>query len=189
MDNLTKKQEKVLRFIDKFIKDNGYPPTVREMAGHFEVNLKAIQDHITALKNKRHLNHESQKARGLELIHKGIAIYGKVAAGKPIFAVENIEGYVSPSSDKAANVFGLKVTGDSMIDAGIMEGDVVLVHKQNVAEDKDIIIALFNDEATIKRLRKKKNEIYLEPANKNYEPIRDRSFTIIGKVIELRRKL
>jgi len=136
------------------------------------------------------LTQKPNKARGFELAAKvhEIPIYGRVAAGHPVFAVENIEGYVSNSFDRKRNVFALRVTGDSMIDAGIMEGDVVLVKKQTTGEDKDIVIAMVGDEATVKRFRKKGSRLYLEPANIHYPVIKE-PFEIIGKVVELRRTL
>jgi repressor LexA len=188
VNELTKKQETILRYIQEFIADNGYPPTIREMAERFQVHIKAVQDHISALKAKGVLTHQANKARGFELATRvrEIPIYGRVAAGHPIFAVENIEGYVNDSHDRKRNVFALRVTGDSMIDAGIVEGDIVLVRKQSTAEDKDIVIAMVGEEATVKRFRKKSGRLFLEPANVNYAVIRE-PFEIIGKVIELRR--
>lgn len=188
MNELTKKQQDLLHFIQEFLRENGFPPTFREMAGHFDVHVKAVQDHVTALKLKGFLRNKPNKARGFEMAARAheIPIYGRVAAGKPIFALENIEGYVSNSLDRKKNVFALRVTGDSMKDAGIVENDIVLVKQQHTANDKDIVIAMVGEEATVKRFRKKGGRTFLEPANAEYA-ILESPFEIIGKVIELRR--
>ncbi|KAB2879249.1 repressor LexA [bacterium] len=187
MEYLTKKQEGIYNYILQCLRTNGFPPTIREIADHFSVSIGTIQDHISAIEGKGYLKIKPNTARGFEPISRGIPVYGKVAAGKPIFAIENIEGYVQDSYKKAEGVFAVTVTGDSMIEAGIIEEDVLIVHKQETAEDKDIVIALLGDEVTVKRFRKKRGKVLLEAANPKYEPI-DREFTIIGKVIESRRK-
>ncbi|MBL7995525.1 transcriptional repressor LexA [bacterium] len=187
MEELTKKQDAVYQFILQSIKKNGFPPTLREIGNKFSLSLGTIQDHISLLKAKGYLKVKPNTARGYEPVSHGIPVYGKVAAGKPIFAIENIEGYVQDSYKKTEGVFALKVTGDSMIDAGILDRDVLIVHKQETAEDKDIVIALLDDEVTVKRFRRKRGKIFLEAANEKYEPI-EKEFTLIGKVIESRRK-
>ncbi|MCB0833737.1 MAG: transcriptional repressor LexA, partial [Bacteroidetes bacterium] len=179
---LTEKQQRILDFIDQFIVDHGYPPTIMEMAERFKVTIGTIQDHIEALKRKSYLRQRPNKARGFELAFKsqGIPIYGRVAAGRPIFAVENILGYLGEDKNDH-EVFALKVVGDSMVDAGIVEGDVLKVRKQQTADDKDIVIALLGDEVTVKRFRRKYGKQYLEPANPAYAVIKDVSFEILGK--------
>lgn len=187
MKELTKKQEDIYNYILQSTRIDGYPPTFREMAEHFKVNVRAIQDHVSAIEHKGYLKSKPNTARGFEPVSREIPVYGKVAAGKPIFAIENIEGYVQDSYKKVEGVFALKVTGDSMIEAGIIEKDVLIIHKQETAEDKDIVIALLGDEVTVKRFRRKRGKVFLEAANPKYEPI-DSEFKIIGKVIESRRK-
>ena len=187
MEYLTKKQEDVYNYILQSMRKNGFPPTIREIADHFSVSIGTVQDHISAIESKGYLKIKPNTARGFEPVTKGIPVYGKVAAGKPIFAIENIEGYVQDSYKKTEGVFALKVTGDSMIDAGILEHDIVIVHKQETAEDKDIVIALLGDDVTVKRFRRKRGKVLLEAANPKYDPI-ESEFKIIGKVIESRRQ-
>ena len=117
-------------------------------------------------------------------------MYGNVAAGEPIFANDNIQGYISMEKNKRGHHihFALKVKGDSMRDSGIYDGDIVVVKKQDSANDGDIIIALLDDEATVKTLRNSKIKAYLEASNSRYKSIVNKPFTIIGKVIELRRQ-
>ncbi len=189
MTYLSKKQEDVLKFIEGYAAENGIAPTIREIGGHFDIQVKAVQDHISAIESKGYLKIIPKKRRGMEILSPSpdIPIYGRVAAGKPILAFENIEGYVPGSSERNTGHFALRVKGDSMIEAGIMEDDIVIVMKQNTARDKDIVIAMLGDEATVKRYRLKQGKQSLEPANPKYETIHT-EFEIIGKVIESRRK-
>ncbi len=187
MPPLTKRQDEIYQYVLQCIRNNGIPPTFREIAERFSINIKAVQDHMAAIEAKGYMKVKPNTARGFEPVTRGIPLYGKVAAGRPIFAVENIEGYVQESYKKSEGLFALKVTGDSMINAGIFEKDIVIVHKQNTAEDQDIVIALLGDEVTVKRFRKKRGKIFLEAANEKYAPI-EKEFTVIGKVIESRRK-
>lgn len=204
MDTLTKKQKKILEFIEKYTKDNSYPPTLKDIALKFQITIGTIQDHIVALQRKGYLERKKDKARGFKIIKSTdgiekphgfdlgmIPLYGKVAAGEPIFANDNINGYVVfEKNEKGHNIhFALEVTGESMIDSGIYDGDIVIVRKQEQADDGDIVIALLEDEATVKKLRKHNNiKAYLEASNSKYKAIMNRPFKIIGKVIELRRK-
>jgi repressor LexA len=186
--HLTEKQSDILDFIRRFIAENDYPPSYREIAGHFGVNLMAIQRHVEALKAKGYLKSTPNIARSLEPVQKPdeLHVYGRVAAGVPLFAVENILGTVS-GFKKPYDAFALRVQGDSMIDAGILDGDTVIVRKQNTADDGDIVVAMLNDKATLKRFRKNGADVYLEPANRNYRPIQGVPFDVVGKVVELRR--
>lgn len=188
---LTKKQTKVLTFVEEFAAKHGYPPTLTEIADHFGLSIGAIQDHVEALKRKGFLRHRPNTARGLLPLRKatGIPVYGRVAAGTPIFAVENMEGYWNEPDGDPSEFFALKVTGDSMIGAGIEHGDILKIRKQNTADDKDIVVALVGEEATVKRFRKKHSAIFLEPANPKYSVINDVEFTILGKVVALKRSI
>ncbi len=200
---LTRKQQRILDFILKFSEENSYPPTLKEIAAKFKITIGTIQDHIFALQKKQYLSRKPDTARGFKVVKtssgekvmpKGdithIPLYGNVAAGEPIFASDNIQGYVAvEKSPKGHNIhFALKVKGDSMVDAGIYDGDIVIVRKQDAAENGEIVIALLDDEATVKTLRDNKIKAYLEAANPKYKAIMDRPFSIIGKVIELRRQ-
>ena len=200
---LTKKQQKILDFILKFTDENSYPPTLKEIATKFKITIGTIQDHVFALQRKGFLEKKPDTARGFKVVKSSsgeklkpksemnlIPLYGPVAAGEPIFAADNIQGYVSmEKSPRGHNLhFALKVKGSSMIDAGIYDGDIVIVRKQDSADDGDIVIALLDDEATVKTLKNSKIKAYLEAANSKYKSIINRPFTIIGKVIELRRQ-
>ena len=203
MDELTKKQKKILRFIEKFSTENIYPPTFKEIADKFNITIGTVQDHISALSRKGYLEKEKDKARGFKIVknsegvesHKAkkdihmIPLYGNVAAGEPIFANDNIEGYVTLEKNYRGHKihFALKVKGDSMIDTGIYDGDIVIVRKQDSADDGDVVIALLDDEATVKTLRGSRINAYLEASNARYKSIIDKPFKIVGKVIELRR--
>ncbi|MDD5360899.1 MAG: transcriptional repressor LexA [Ignavibacteria bacterium] len=200
---LTKKQKKILEFISKFVEENSFPPTLKEIAAKFKLTIGTIQDHVFALQRKGYLEKKPDTARGFKIIKSSsgdqlkakaevnyIPLYGSVAAGEPIFANDNIQGYVAlEKSPRGHNIhFALKVKGDSMIDAGIYDGDIVIVRKQDAADDGDIVIALLDDEATVKTLRNSKIKAYLEAANSKYKSIVNRPFSVIGKVIELRRQ-
>jgi len=204
MDNLTKKQKNILEFIERFSADNSYPPTYKEIADKFSITIGTVQDHIFALNQKGFIERRKDTARGFQLIRnsKGvdasktknefemIPLYGNVAAGEPIFAGDNVQGYISIEKHYKGHKlhFALRVKGDSMTDAGIYDGDVVIVRKQDSADDGEIVIALFEDEATVKTLRNSNIKAYLEAANSKYKAILNKPFTIIGKVIELRRE-
>ena len=190
MDYLTKKQARIVSYIEHYWLEYGYPPTIREIAKKFKIAIGTVQDHISALKNKGYLKSRPHTARGFEVIHKqqDIPIFGTVAAGNPIFAVENIEGYLGEPPSKSGDFFALKIKGDSMIEAGIREGDLVKVKKQKTAENGDIVIALLEDEATVKTFRKKGSRVYLQPANPAYHDL-EGEFEILGVVVELRRRL
>lgn len=188
---LTKKQLLILSFIEQTVLSQGYPPTLTEIAAHFRVSIGTVQDHIEALKRKGFLRQKPHTARGFSLNRKtaGIPVYGRVAAGHPIFAVENIEGYWQNDETDPSSFFALRVEGDSMIDAGICPGDILKIRRQNTADDKDIVVARIGDEATVKRFRQRQGTTYLEAANPAYPPIRNIEFEILGKVVELKRAM
>lgn len=202
MHKLTGKQKKILDYLEKYLKDNDYPPTIKEIADYFNLTIGTVQDHIYALERKGYISRKRDTARGIKIIKNSegiskppnqdfelIPVYGNVAAGEPIFANQNINGYISIEKTSRGHKmhFALKVKGDSMIDAGIYDGDIVVVKKQETADDGDIVIALIEDEATVKKFRKNRIRIYLEAANPYYKAIINRPFKILGKVIELRR--
>ncbi len=200
---LPPKQKKILEFISRFMSDNNYPPTYQEIADKFKIIIGTVQDHIAALIKKGFLERIPEKARGFKVINPdedeeisrvrtgidAIPLYGSVTAGEPIFADNNIEGYIAAERPRRTTKehFALKVKGQSMRDAGILEEDIVIVRKQSSASNGDIIIALLEDEATVKTLRIKYGKPYLEPANPAYKPIY-KPFKVLGKVVELRRK-
>lgn len=208
MQGLTKRQEMVLDFITQSITDRGYPPTLREIGSYMGIrSTNGVNDHLRALERKGYLKREDMKSRALrpvnmELPGTGkneiakIPIVGRVAAGEPVLAEQNIEGFVSIDRYFLGNyeeVFALKVRGDSMIDAGISEGDILLVRKQLHAERNDIAVVLIGQEATVKYFQPERDFIRLQPANPAYAPIivRKEDFRptqILGVVIGLYRR-
>jgi repressor LexA len=202
---LTSTQENVLSFLKNFLQEKGFPPTLREIASHFGLRgPKAPQKTLQILERKGCIRRVPGGSRAIEmlippLVHKSqilsLPMVGKVRAGEPILAIENIEGYINldQSLVSSDDVFLLRVQGDSMIDAHIQDGDFALVKPQPNAENGEIVVALVDDEATIKRIFKKRDLIRLEPANPHMEPIvvrkGERRVTIVGKVVGIFRKL
>lgn len=205
-NTLTDRQKEILTFIEQFRSENGYPPTLREIGKKFEISSTfGVKRHLEALVKKGYIAVESNASRGISFlrnefdsnIHKineednvfqKIPVIGRVAAGTPILAIENIEGslVVDPSFiKKSGEYFALKVRGDSMIETGIFDGDYVIVSSKKEAANGEIIVAMLGDEVTVKTYEKKSNEVRLIPQNKNYEPIsvdKNSEFSILGKV-------
>lgn len=201
MKKLTKNQQKVADFISRFTKKHLYSPTYKEIAEHFGVNVNAIQQTVAALIKKDALERSEGIARGLrikpvpdaEILHGSAAmitipLYGSVAAGEPIFADNNIEGYITVDKPQrsAGELFAVTVRGDSMTDKKIIERDKLIVRKQNTANDGEIVVALLDDEVTVKVFKKNNGSPYLQPANNKYDPIH-RPFKILGIVVGLTR--
>lgn len=200
---LTDRQQEILDFIQSYQESNGYPPTYREIGKFFNIaSTFGVKRHIDALVKKGAISNESKTSRTLSVIEDGLnksrhtldntiglPIVGRVAAGYPVLAEENIEGKIMLDASlisKKDGCFGLKVRGDSMINAGILEGDLVIISPQNNAVNGDIVVALLHDEATLKKYQLKENKIYLVPENEKYNPIEvdeNEDFSIIGKVI------
>ena len=187
--NLTAKQKNVLRFIFNQIRNEKIPPTIREIAQEFGFSSTGtVRDYLKALVDKGYIRVSEGKARAIELVKEAfrVPILGAVAAGSPTLAVEDIEGYVDLDdvyfSD--SDIFALRVKGDSMIEAGIMSNDLVLVRRQAVAQVGEIVVALIGEEATVKRLSRIGTHYFLVPANPKYEPIPVTEETsIVGKVM------
>lgn len=197
MQSLTEKQKKVLYFISEKVQEN-IPPTIREIAhGLGFSSTGTVRDYLKALEKKGYLKRGHNKSRSIELLKHGlinrIPIIANIPAGNPNTAYEDIMGYLDnkdliPKGCRQEDIFALKVKGDSMVEAGILDGDIVVIRRQSIAANGEIIAALLEDnEVTLKKLRHKENKTYLEPANKNYQPIH-KDFTIIGKLISMVRK-
>lgn len=205
---LTDRQKEILEFINQFRNENGYPPTLREIARNFGmVSTFGVKRHLDALEKKGYLTVESNSSRAINVLdeeansnifridesYARIPIVGRVAAGVPISAIENIEGnlVVDPNLIKKGNEsFALRVKGDSMINAGIFDGDLVIVSSQSEAINNDIVVAMIDNEATVKRFSNKRGKIQLLPENDNYKPIDinfSENFSIIGKVVGIMR--
>jgi repressor LexA len=205
-NKLTDRQEEILIFIQQFTAENGYPPTLREIGKNFQISSTfGVKRHLEALVKKGHINIESNASRGISMIRKvqdeltesyfndesvfiKIPVLGRVAAGLPITAIENMEGslVVDPMFlKKAEDAFALRIRGDSMINAGINDGDLVIVSPNEQSKNGDIIVAMLNDEATVKRFELKDKKIKLIAENNAYLPIEIKSeddFKIVGKV-------
>ena len=195
---LTQRQQEIFEFIQDYIEMNGYPPSYREIGKRFEIaSTFGVKRHIDALIKKGYLTSENNTNRTLSVIPAKeadekvfeIPIVGRVAAGYPILAEQNIEGTVAVDANmlkRHPDSFGLKVRGDSMIKAGIFEGDVVIVAPQKDARNGEIVVALLGEEATVKRFRKEQNAVHLLPENDEYSTIEVNNredFSIIGKVL------
>jgi len=205
-NKLTDRQEDILAFIKQFTLDCGFPPTLREIGKNFQISSTfGVKRHLEALVKKGFINIESNASRGISLVKKNtddtfeetwkdesvflkIPVIGRVAAGIPISAIENHEGslVLDPSFlRKAENAFALRVKGDSMINAGINDKDLVIVSPDEQAKNGDIVVAMLNDEATVKKFEMINNKIRLIAENDNYKPIevnnRD-NFNLVGKV-------
>lgn len=199
---LTDRQKRLLQVIETSLTKRGYVPTLREMAQAMGIaSLQGVKDHLAALERKGFLRRFPGRRRALEVIQRlapldgTVPIVGRVPAGRPLLAVENQEGTLSLGAALlgAGTHFALCVQGDSMIDAGIQEGDHVIVRQQEAAEPGDIVVALLGEEATVKRLRKKGPSLFLEAANAAYAPIpltcEPTAPRILGKVVGLYRSL
>jgi repressor LexA len=174
-------KNKIVSFLKDFSHEKGFAPSVREIASYLGFkSTKAIKVHLDELAKKGVIKKKSGVARGISLAETGIPIMGRVAAGKPTLEFEGIDGYFT--IDKWKNNFLLKVKGDSMIDAGIHEDDLVVIDRTKEPVKGNIVVALVEDEATVKRLDKRKNNWILKPENPDY-PIIDKNFEVIGVVI------
>jgi repressor LexA len=201
---LTKRQQEIYDFIRKYSLTNGYPPTVRDIGKAVGLaSSSTVHAHLANLEKLGLLRRDPSKPRAMELLDKaadavksvvkpnGLPLVGSVAAGQPILAEENIEEYV-PVPDIIGGDTGeyiLRVRGDSMINAGILEGDFVVVRPQDTATDGEIVVALVGEEATVKRYFKESDHVRLQPENDALEPIRSRDVKILGRVIGVFRRV
>lgn len=189
MASLTNKQQRVLSYIQKTVADAGHPPTIREIASHLNVTVRSAYQHVTALDRKGVIKRGAGHRR-IAFQSRGLPVLGKIAAGIPILAEENIERRLALDdilrNKDAEQFFLLQVSGDSMIEKGINPGDLVLIRQQPTVENGEIAAVLIGDEATLKIFRIKERKIYLEPANKKYKPIHldsSKDNRILGKAL------
>jgi repressor LexA len=191
MDSLTAKQKKIFDFIESYLHENNFSPSLREIGKALKVSVGTIQDQVEAIVKKGFIKRDEIKARGFRMPIKPfqIPLLGRVHAGPLHAAIEDVEGYI-PVAEKTSTQhhFALNIKGDSMIDAGIFDGDVVVVRSQSVARDGNIVVARIDDEATVKKFREKNGTAYLEAANPKYAPIRDDRMEVLGVVVEVRRQ-
>ncbi len=207
--DLTKRQQEILDFIEHYGAEHGYPPTVRDIGKAVGLaSSSTVHQHLANLEQLGMLRRDPSKPRALELLHRvvrdaaslvgagvgagpSLPLLGAVAAGQPMLAEENIEEYV-PVPQAAGGedgTFLLRVRGESMRDAGIIEGDLVVVRSQDHATDGEIVVALVGEEATVKRYFREADHIRLQPENPTMEPIRTRDVRILGRVVGVMRSL
>lgn len=199
MSGLTARQEQVLAFIRESIRTNGYPPTVREICAALELSSPStVHAHLGNLERHGLIRRDPSKPRALDVVHelrppRPLPLVGRVAAGVPLLADENIEELVEVPGflRRDDGDFVLRVSGDSMTDAGIFNGDLIVVHPQGDAGNGDIVVALVGDEATTKRFYREGRRIRLQPENALYEPLvlDETEVRIIGRVVGVLRRL
>lgn len=192
MKQLTQRQQEVLGFLTGFIEKNSYPPTVRETAKAFSISIKGAYDHIKALEKKGVIKLQENRSRALEIVSKKgndesvaeIPLLGNIAAGNPILAEENWMGTIRVPAEyvRSGTCFALRVQGDSMRDAGIQPGDMAIIEQRPTAENGEIVAALIEDSATLKRFFKENNRIRLQAENPDYAPIYTQDVRILGKL-------
>ncbi|MDR0597437.1 MAG: transcriptional repressor LexA [Treponema sp.] len=204
MKELTLRQREVLGFITDYIRVSAYPPTIREIGDHFAISVKGAYDHVDALRKKGIIRLGNRRSRTIEVIKAGgntensgaplvieVPLLGTVAAGRPILSDENWEGFIPIHCSllKAnARYFALKVRGDSMIGAGIQDGDIAVIEKREHAENREIVVALVDDEAvTLKRFFREATRIRLEPENPEHKPIYTQDVRILGRLATIIR--
>ena len=192
MKGITDRQKEVLTFISSYTDANGYPPTVREISEHFEISIRAVQDHILALQKKGFLSQAQKRARSIKVLSDSdasapfvgrVPLLGTVAAGKPLLCEENLDGYLNltePFVRPGKSYFALRVRGQSMINAGILEGDLAVIEQASTAVDGQIIVAVIDDAITLKRYYKEAGRIRLQPENPAFQPIYCDDLRIVG---------
>ena len=199
MEKLTKRQNDVLVYLKTYIDEHGYSPCVRDICSALGLrSTSTAHAHLTKLEKKGYISRDPAKPRTTMILGDdnaaktrmvSVPVVGKVAAGVPITAVENIDEYVTlPYSLLGSDeVFILNVSGDSMIDAGILDKDKIIAQKQDYAQNGDIVVALLDDEATVKRFYVETDRVRLQPENDSYAPIYAKEIDILGKVIGVLR--
>lgn len=196
---LTKRQEQIFDFIKQIVLQKGYPPSVREIGAAVGLTSSAtVHSHLARLESKGLIRRDPTKPRAIEILDEAfqanshavpVPVLGRVTAGVPILAVENIEEYFPLPRHiiRDQEVFMLSVQGDSMIEAGILNGDYVIVRKQSSAQNGDIVVAMIGDEATVKTFYREKDYVRLQPENSALSPILSKDVSVLGKVIGLYR--
>ncbi|MDQ6750435.1 MAG: transcriptional repressor LexA [Actinomycetota bacterium] len=202
--NLTKRQQEIFEFIKRYSSSHGYPPTVRDIGKAVGLaSSSTVHAHLANLEKVGLLKRDPSKPRAIEMLDRavdgvknivrpnGLPLVGHVAAGQPVLAEENIEEYVDVPGLAGGDdgEYLLRVRGDSMKDAGILEGDFVVVRPQTTAENGEIVVALVGEEATVKRFYEEADHVRLQPENATMEPIRSREVRVLGRVVGVMRKV
>lgn len=196
MRQITDRQQEVLNFISYSTKTNSYPPTVREISDHFNISIRAVQDHIAALQKKGFITIKPKSSRSIKVLQESssfqeepetfigkVPVLGTVAAGKPLLSEENLDGYINltePFVRPGKSYFALRVRGTSMINAGILEGDLAIIEQASTAVDGQIIVAVIDDAITLKRYYKESGRVKLQPENPAFQPIYCTDLRIVG---------
>ena len=192
MKDMTPRERSVFEYIKNSLSDNGYAPSVRDIRDALGFkSTSTVHMYLTRLADRGIITRDGGKSRAIHMDGIGasnqVPLVGKVTAGKPILAQEDFEGYISFCASSVGcrpdNLFALNVKGESMVDAGILDGDVVIVDKRTYAENGEIVVALIEDEATVKTFYKEDGHYRLQPENKTLEPIIAESVVILGKVV------
>jgi repressor LexA len=200
---MTSRQQEIFQFIKRYASKYGYPPTVREIGKAVGLaSSSTVHAHLANLEKYGVLRRDPTKPRAIELLFDkakkavvpedgSLPLVGRVAAGQPVLAEENIEDYVQVPAVAGGDEgeYVLQVSGESMRDAGILAGDYVVVHRQNSAHDGDIVVALLGDEATVKRFFRESDHVRLQPENPSMQPIRSRDVQVLGRVVGVFRKV
>jgi len=199
---LTKRQREILGYVMDNMRERGYPPSVREIGAALGLTSSStVHSHLAALEKKGFIHRDPSKPRAIEILKDGasqppkrvvnVPVLGRIAAGQPIFAEENVEDVFPLPRDfvREDASFILRVRGDSMIEAGIHDGDYLVVRQQSTANNGEIVAAMIGDEATVKRYYRERDHIRLQPENSTMTPIISREATVLGKAIALIRRL
>jgi len=202
MKELTKRQKEILTFIADYKKKNSYPPTFREIAEHYKISVKGAHDHVTALKRKGYIVMADKRPRTIGLLHaveeeksdfEKVPILGTIAAGTPILAEEDFEGNLLlhktmlKTGRRNKEFFALRVKGDSMIGAGIFDGDIAIIEKQSTVNNGEIAATVVDDAYTLKRFYKESTRVKLLAENDKYKPIYSRDVKILGRLYKIIR--
>lgn len=201
MKELTRRQIEILNFVRDYSQENLCPPTIRECSSHFGITPRAVQCHFSALQKKGYLSQSEKRSRSVRVLmdESGyerapavirIPILGTVAAGKPLLCEENLDGYLNLSESfvgKDDTYFALKVRGNSMIDAGIFDGDIAVIRQQHTANNGEIVVAVLDEAITLKRFFKESCRIRLQPENPAFKPIYCQNVQIAGVLASLIR--
>ena len=194
MKEITERQKEVLNYISAFTEENSFPPTVREISTHFGISLRAIQDHLAALQKKGYLSESNKRSRSIKVLSDlrekesklyvgKVPLLGTVAAGKPLLSEEHLDGYVNltePFVRPGKSYFALRVRGESMINAGILDGDLAVIEQSSTALDGQIIVAVIDDAITLKRYYKESERVRLQPENPAFQSIYCQDVRIVG---------
>ena len=199
---LTKRQREILTYVMSNMQQRGYPPSVREIGTALGLTSSStVHSHLTALEKKGFIHRDPSKPRAIEILKDGasqppkrvvnVPVLGRIAAGQPLLAEENVEDVFPLPRDliREDAAFILRVRGDSMIEAGILDGDYLVIRQQATANNGEIVAALMGEEATVKRFYRERDHIRLQPENRTMQPILTREATILGRVVALIRRL